>query len=564
MKLNFRILAMTVLLGGSILACKESFLETPPQGALAGETLSSSKAGVNATLVAAYKGLVGWTGDWSRSPWGTSPSNWVWNIASDDAHKGSEPGDGDGNILVFAQYQWQPSNGELISFWKARYEGIVRANSAIRAAKTFAETNASEKAYTDGVIGEALFLRAHYHFDLYKVFKNIPYYLEGDTDFRKPQEADALAAIIKDYEAAIALLPAKRDAPGRSDKMVATSFLGKAKLFKKDYAGALAAFNTVISSGRYKLSESFYDNFSLAGDNNDESIFALQASVNDGNPDGFNADFGARLALPHAGSPYGCCGFYQPTHDLAYAYRVDKDGLPIPVAGKTLKRILAGDSDELDPRMDYTMGRVNVPFRDYGIMKEDWVRGGGYQGWYNPKKNAHEKTAPTLSGSWTGTQLSGLNTEIMRYADLLLMAAECEVEVGSLAKAQEYVNAIRKRAGATAQGKDSPKVAIDSPEITWAKYKVSEYKGAWTNKDAARDAVRLERRLELAMEGIRIFDLQRWGNLESTIIPYQEREGAVVPLVKSFLKPTKIHYAFPIPSQEIDKSLGNLKQNEGF
>ncbi|MGL4630407.1 MAG: RagB/SusD family nutrient uptake outer membrane protein, partial [Leadbetterella sp.] len=301
MKSNFKIFAVATVLIGSVLACKESFLDTPPQGSLAGETLSSSKNGVNATLVAAYKSLVGWTNDWSESPWGTSPSNWVWNVASDDAHKGSEPGDGDGT-LSFQLYQWQPSNGDLRAFWKARYEGVVRSNSAIRAAKTYVGANAGEKAYADNVTGQALFLRAYYHFDLFKMFKNIPYYTEGDTDFRKTQEADPLALIIKDFEASIPLLDAVRDAPGKADKMVATAYLGKAKLYKKDYAGALAAFNTVINSGRFKLVNSFYDNFTVADDNNVESIFAMQASVNDGNPDGENADFGGRLALPHSGS----------------------------------------------------------------------------------------------------------------------------------------------------------------------------------------------------------------------------------------------------------------------
>lgn len=563
MKKYFKHTILAAVILAVAFACKDSYLDTPPQASLSGSTLASSKNGVNATLISSYKTLLGWTGNWSEGPWGTGPSNWEFNIAADETHKGSEPGDGDA-WLAYELYQWSPASPAIHARWVADYEGIVRSNSAINTAKAYLAANPGEKAYADGVVGEATFLRAFFHFEAYKLWKKIPYYTETDVDFQKPNDQPVLPLVIKDLEAAIALLPANKTSVGRVDKTIATAYLGKAKLYNGDYAGALAAFNTVISSGKYGLSDSFYDNFSVAGDNNKESIFAAQTSVNDGDGDGSNSNFGERLAFPHGDSPYGCCGFKQPTYDLAYAFRVDAKGLPIPVdASTTLKRIEAGSSDLLDPRIDYTMGRTNVPYLNWGLHKDGWIRGQGYMGWYSPKKNASANGDQTLSGGWAGTQLSNLNVELMRYADVLLMAAECEVEVGSLANAQKYVNLIRTRAGNSAQGSSSIKVAINSPEITWAKYKIGTYDVAWTDKNAARDAVRMERKLELALEGHRIYDLQRWGNLVAVETAYLAREKKVVPILSTGSAPSDKNLAWPIPSVEVTKSNGKIVQNAG-
>ncbi|MFM1912443.1 MAG: hypothetical protein RIR51_281, partial [Bacteroidota bacterium] len=104
----------------------------------------------------------------------------------------------------------------------------------------------------------------------------------------------------------------------------------------------------------------------------------------------------------------------------------------------------------------------------------------------------------------------------------------------------------------------------DSPEITWANYKVGQYTTAWTDKAAALEAVKLERKLELAMEGHRLYDLQRWGDLEKVMVPYLEREKKVVNIMNSATTPSSKNYAFPIPTSEIDRSGGALTQNTGY
>jgi starch-binding outer membrane protein, SusD/RagB family len=562
---NLAILAAASIFG--LTSCSDSFLDTPPQGALSSSSLSSSKAGVDATTIAAYKSLTGWTGNWNEAAWGTAPSNWSFNAGSDDHYKGSEPGDLD-DVLAFQLFQWAPANGIIKSKWIATYEGIVRANSTIRTAQIFLAANPSEKAFADATIGEATFLRAFYHFEAYKLWKNIPYYRENDTDFRKPNDQAVLPLIIEDFKTSIGLLPDQRSQPGRTDKMVATAYLGKALLYNNQHAEALAAFNTVINSKRFSLVDCYYDNFSVAGDNNAESIFAVQCSVNDGSGDGFNANFGERLAQPHGDSNWGCCGFKNPSYDLAYAFKTDDNGLPVPVTSSTsLKRIEAGASDLLDPRIDWTMGRTGVNYMNWGPQKDSWIRGAGYAGWYSPKKNLNAKGDDNLNGSWAGAQLTALNVELMRYSDLLLMAAECEVEAGSLEKAREYVNLIRKRAGNCAQAPEgSGKIAVapDDASITHAKYKVGEYTASWTNKDAARDAVRLERRLELALEGHRLFDLQRWGNFKEVLNGYIAREKGILSIMANAAPVVDKHVAYPIPALEIDKSNGALKQNAGY
>jgi starch-binding outer membrane protein, SusD/RagB family len=563
MKLSYKLFLVPVtVLALGIYSCKDSFLDTPPQAALSNSLLAGSKSGVNATLISAYKSLGGWTGSGANA-WGAAPSNWVYNLAADEVHKGSEPGDGDGWLAV-ELFQWNPSEGSFNDKWKSCYEGINRANSAIVTARDFLKANPTETAFVSSIEGEAVFLRAWQHFELYKVFKNAPYFTEADKEFNKPNDKPMIPLIIADLEKSIQLASANKTQVGRVDKTVASAYLGKVKLYNKDYAGALAAFNTVISSGKYKLSDCIYDNFNVSTENNSENILSVQSSVNDGDANGANANNHDRLGLPHGDSFTGCCGFKQPTNDLVMAFKVDENGLPMSTKGVAVKRILSGASDVLDPRVEYTAGRTGIPFLDWGNHKDGWIRGQGYQGWYSPKKNVQLKANPTLAGGWAGTQLSALNFPLMRYSDILLMAAECEVEVGSLEKAREYVNLIRTRAGNCTQGATSLKVAIDAAELSWGKYAVKTYIGEWKDKNVARDAVRTERRLELALEGHRVFDLQRWGVYETVMSDYIARESKLVTILGQAQPVSEKHYAFPIPSTEIAISNGVLKQNKGY
>lgn len=576
---NKLLITVTLLLALAIVvACSEEFLDTPTQGAISSDVLSNSEEGVDASLIAVYNMLNGFTNTIGNT-WGAAPSNYIFESAADDVHKGSEPSDNPDGYYEISLYQWSTNLGVFRHKWGAVYEGVKRANNAINIANAYREKGGSE-AFVNRVVGEATFLRAWYHFEAYKIFVNVPYYLETDTDFRKPNDQPVLPLIIQDLEKAITLLPANKSAVGRIDQTVAQALLGKAKMFNKDYAGAKSDLQKVVDSGKYDLTPCYNDNFTIATQNSSESIFAQQASVNDGDGNGTNTNFLERLAAPHAGSTpaeashTGCCGFNNPTQDFVNNFRVDANGLP--VANWNAEKVVVGTGQMVDPRLDWTVGRTGVPYLDWGLHQNGWIRGAGWAGLFSPKKNMKLTSDPAGPG-WTTNQLHAKNVELIRYADVLLLLAEAEVESnGDLENARALVNMVRERAGNCAQGPvGGPlQVPIDDPAITWATYKVGLYPGPWNDQAAARAAVRRERRLELGTEGHRMFDLRRWGVLEQVMTAYIDYESTVTNIVNGIEVRTACldavgpvlprHYAFPIPSTEIDLSNGALQQNEGF
>lgn len=524
---------------------------TPPQ--------ELTKTYVDSTLFGAYKSLLGWNQTWM--PLDISPSNWQLELASDEYHKGTDPGDL--SVLnTIELYQWDANNSVILSRWKNLYEAVKNANTAIRTVQAYLSKYPSEAAYAKQVEAEAVFLRAFFHFELYKIFKNIPYFTETDLSeyIASSQGSIVLTKIIQDLDKAVANLQPQRVSQGRIDKFVALAFKGKAHLFAAQYAQAQTVFNTVISSGKYSLNYDFHESFKEGSELTAESI--LQPSLNLGYPTYSGGFFkGDRLVLPYGPAPSSCCGFMTGSYDLGYSYRTDANGLPISTTNVSILRIPSGSSIQLDPRIDWTIGRTGVPYLDWGYHQDSWIRNGSYTTYYSQKKYS----LATLSGARTGENLANINYNLMRYADLLLMAAECEAQVGSLETARQYVNLIRQRAGNTAQGLNTISVPSTSSQITWAKYKVSPYTNSWTDKTTALDAIKLERKLELAMEGHRLFDLQRWSDLERIMYPYINRER----LVTNFTNGASIsiaqkNYAFPIPQEEIDKSGGLLVQNPGY
>jgi hypothetical protein len=566
------VVAFAALIG----ACDDSFLDTPVQGALSSDVLSASEQGVDASLISTYKMLNGFTNTVGNT-WGSAPSNYIFNSASDDVHKGSEPSDNPDGYYEVSLYNWSPGYLVFTHKFQALYEGIRRSNNTIQLANQFLEKGGTTE-FVNKTIGEAKFLRAWYHFEGYKMWKNVPYYDENDTkDFTKPNTEDVLPKIIADLEAAIPGLATDKSAPGRVDKTVAQALLGKVKLFGKDYAGARAAFIEVVGSGKYVLTPCFNDNFVITTQNSKESIFAFQASVNDGDGNGANSNYLERLAAPHGGSHTGCCGFNNPTQDLVNSYKVDANGLPV-ADWNAAPRVTANTTTAVDPRLDWTVGRTGVPYLDWGNHSDGWIRGAGWAGLYSPKKNMKLTNDPAGPG-WTTNQLHAKNVELIRYADVLLMLAECEVELSNLDGARILVNQVRTRAGNCAQGPNGGalQVPIDDPSIDWANYKVGTYPGghpSFATQEAAREAVRRERRLELATEGHRIFDLRRWGTLKPTIDAYRAYEKTVTNVVGGTTvrvadldgaEPVADkHYVFPLPNTEVDRSNGNLKQNTGF
>jgi len=592
------LLGTAVILGvGSLYGCKDFLADAAaPQGTLNESTLSN-KAGVEGTLISTYRSL-----DYTNGVGGSqasAASNWVWgSVVSDDAYRGSESSDATA-VNDIEAYHWGTADAESWNKdkWLADFEGIVRANATIRLLKTVAKDKPTEISAADqkGIEGEATFLRAHYHFDAWRMYGNIPYFREADADPRKAASPSAtvITEVIKDLDAAIALLPTtpRNGNVGRATQWTAKAYKARALMYAKQFPAALTLLREIRTSGPYALEASYdrvwtgYQDYA----NGKETIFAYQASANDGEPNGNNANYGERLNFPHSGSPFGCCGFHQPTQNLVNYFATDANGLPIALsdpsnwnasnANFSAQEATKAGGKTVDPRLDWTVGRDDTPYKDWGLHKPDWIRSPAFSGTYSPKKNIHEKSSGAQSNvGWVNTQLNSVNIHILRYADVLLLLAEAEVEAGSLENARTIVNEIRTRASVKAQGPGADRatiaVPINDPSIKWANYKIGLYTTPWTSQSTARDAVRAERRLELAMEGQRFFDLKRWDIAITTLNAYlkgvgggaEEKRRVQLGTAEPF---ATRHMLYPIPSQQIllSKSAdgsGGLTQNPGW
>ena len=328
----------------------------------------------------------------------------------------------------------------------------------------------------------------------------------------------------------------------------------------------------MINSGEFALNTEYLDNFNAAGENGPESVFAIQYAADTGQS--FNGNIGGTLNFP-GGGPFGsCCGFYQPTIDLANAFQVDANGLPLfdTYNDDDFKNDYGINSDEpfepdtttpVDPRLDYTVGRRGIDYNGFGEhIGKEWIRAGfnDISGPYLPKKNvyqAEELATNQGAGAW-GQQHSGINYNIIRYADVLLMAAEAAVETGDLATALDYVNQVRERAANT-----SVVQAVDDGGPA-ANYQVGLYP-SFPDANFAREAVRFERRVELGMEGHRLFDLRRWDVADQVISEYVTNETRTIdnfgPKMNAYQPQFDL---MPIPLTSIDLSGGILTQNPGY
>src|SRR6266566_256641 len=545
--LRFRLLGATaflLVLGVITYACKD-FLNTPAQGTL-DETTLETRSGVEGPLIAAYRALdctnaqINLPGD----HWGCAASNWVWgSVASDDSYKGSNFGD-QAAVHDIEVYNWSTSgsNAYLNDKWTAVYEGVSRSNAVLRLLAKVQQSKPNEIPAADakGIRGEAIFLRAHYHFEAWRMWGNIPYYAETDINYFKPNNlgVDSVARlIINDLDTAIALLPAtpRNGQVGRATKWAATAYKGRVQVYIGDYAGALTTLRSVQASGVYALETSFdhvWTGFHQFA-NGKETILAYEASINDGEPNGNNSNYGERLNFPYV-DPF-CCGFHQPSQNLVNFFVVNDSGLPLAVTDPTWNTgnptgtaardtsFAANTTVPVDPRLDWTAGRDGVPYKDWGLHSKAFIRDRSYSGPYSPKKNIHEKRSGAQSAvGWNSFQLNSVHIHIYRYADVLLLLAEAAVETGNLEEARGIINQIRARAGQTAEGCGSgssdtvltnryptclghDEIALplvhttrDTLMTPWAYYKIGQYTTPWTVQAFARTAVQYERRLELA------------------------------------------------------------------
>lgn len=569
-------------------ACKKSFLDVAPQGGGVTINLFYNNAGVQQLLIGAYHDLTGI--DVKSTWWGTSGTNWVYgDITSGDTYLGGTPGNGyphqSPDAINIENYQALPTTNFLDDKWTADYDGVARANTVIIAADNATDMTDAQKAEA---IGEARFLRGHFHFDAKMMWKNIPYVDETVSNFNVlTNTADIWPQIEADFRFAFNNCNETQPLAGQANKWAAACYLAKCYMFEQKFAQAKAILDSIITSGKnaqgvaYALTSCYHDNFDVGTENNSESVLQTNFSVDPTSlPD--NANLGETGVSPVGTAADVTYGYWkQPSFNVVNAFKTDANGLPMmDASGNDTSNVTNMKNDmgipsstpfvpyqgTVDPRLDWTVGRRGVPYLDWGVDPgQNWVASQTFGGPYVNIKNMFTSAEQGagfggIISAYYYVGNSAVNYNIIRYAEVLLWAAEAEVEVGSLEQARTYVNMIRARA------MNGCKVPIDhSTGSPSANYSMGLYTTTWTDQAYARAAVRFEHRLELAEEGHRFFDLVRWGIAQPYITAYLQTEetrgvGSVLP--GATFTTNKNEY-FPIPQEEIILD-PKLTQNPGY
>lgn len=567
-------------------ACNKDFLNKPPLGTLNPEIVAT-EAGVQGILIGAYS-LVDGEGA-SGDGFASGASNWIFGgVSGDDANKGSDPSDV-ADAAPMEDWSITPTNGAIPQKWKLCYSGAQRCNDVLKTLPLATDIPAEEQTT---IIAQAKFLRAFYHFELKKIFGNIPYADENLTVDNTTNTVDVWPNIEADLNDAIAGLPDTWSQIGRVNKWAAKSLLAKCYMFEHKYSDAYTLLKEIIASGKtskgekYALMPHYYSNFNPAQKNSAESVFAAQTSVQDGSSVDWggdpNGNYGDILNFPYSGGPGACCGFYNPSQDLADAFKTDANGLPLLdtwYTGNHVSDVTTPYTGNLDPRIDWTMGRKGIPYLDWGNHPGDaWIRNPGADGHFSPIKNVYAASQKGYtdvgSAYWGPTELVANNVNIIRYSDILLWAAECAADANDLSAALDYVNQVRGRMVDHKEAWVYKDGTYDAPNAVWTggttladKYVIARYT-SFPSKDYAVKAVQFERRIELAMEGHRFFDLVRYGTAGTVLNAYYDRYRSIMPLKANAHWTAGKNEYFPIPQGEIDNlnsdGTTRLVQNPGY
>jgi len=418
---------------------------------------------------------------------------WVFgDIASDDAVKGGNPGD-QAEITYIDEFNADANNGMVSNYWSFAYEAIARANNVLANVPAVS----MDETLKNRILGEAKFIRAYSYFNLVNVYGKVPLKLlpqltQETINVPLSEVSDIYFQIETDLSEAASVLPdsySSSDA-GRATRGAALAMLGKVSLYQGKWTEAIGYFHQVEALGIYHLLLNYADNFKLANENSAESIFEIQHLTNQ------NPFTGSALNQWFAPAQEGGYYFNTPTQSLVDAFERTSTG-------------------ETDPRLDATLGRDGQPWLNGETFSASWSPTG-----YLTKK--HQQPLSEISSSLKGD--GDLNYIYMRYADVLLMKAEAFCENGNADSAKANLNKVRQRARAGFNGTPPSDLL---PDITTS------------DLNLLRTAIRHERRVELAQEFHRYFDLMRWGKTvaETALGPDFNYEA------KRF---------FPVPQAEID------------
>lgn len=553
---------MAATLGVMATSCSD-LLDTVPQGQFTAEQIDDKS--VEGLVASAYAGLEAHFYGNNEAFAGPS-TNWIFDVRSDDAYKGGGGTSMEENIHLLEVSELTSDNVSCLNKWQNNYYAISRVHNAMLALQQSSSVNNA-----DQIMGELKTLRAWYYFDLIRIFKRIPYFTEGEDVNTKPNDEytreEIFEFIKKDLKEAIDVLPAQKSAVGRITKTTAQAIMAKVCAFVSDWEGVKEYAGAVISSGQYSLFNNFGDISKIECNNGSESIFALQCSTASNN---MHINWSNLLNCTYSeGNLYGTGDdFFYASQNLVNAFRTDpQTGLPFLDGSFNKVNVTENYTGTLDPRLDFTVGRIGFPWRGHTYTMA-WCRAYDVYGEYSNKKGWPAPEQAFAAWPWG---CSSLNFMFIRYADILLLKAEALIELASgsnaatdegLVEARDLINQVRQRAQNSIDGSYLPQDLDPSKADYYVELYPTTGDGnlAWT-KERARMALRMERRLELALEGNRWFDLMRWGDdtLIKTMNTYMEEESALRPYYQG--RSVSANEIFmPVPLAEIDNSNGLYKQ----
>ncbi len=490
--LNILLLAIPMLF--MVSGCKK-FLDRKPLTA----TLDDLKqGGIEGQIFAIYSAVKDYD---IGQVFGGIPWQGMHNFRSDDSQKGSEPSDGAEWVAPFDNFQYVKDLWASNFYWDAHYSLIHLTNTALQTADSLKLSGVESEVN----IAEARFFRAFSYFDMVRTFGDVPkidfrIYSAVQANVAKSPSAAIYALIDADLQYAATHLPLVWGSkyPGRLTSGAARALWAKSYMFRGNYASALPLLQQIISSGQYSLFSSYFGIFKDAGENSSESILEWQNYMGPNRTDDHGSWYATcqSVRAPNATGWNLGWGWNTPTDAFVNSFDAGDPRLPSSV-------LFSGQSD--DPATGGYGG--TLPPYPTILPQKYW------------NKKVYADPAVRASTGW----LDGaywINQRVIRYADVLLMTAECLNETGSGTQAANLVNQVRAR--------------VSLGAVTYV------------NQPTMRAAIKKERRAELGLEGERFFDLVRWGDAVSVLGPlgYQHRCRF-----------------YPIPQPAIDRSAGVLVQN---
>lgn len=550
---NFKYMAIATVFAASSLSLTscDDFLDLKPTGTFTEEQLDDSS--IEGLMASAYAGLEAHFFGNNESFAGPI-TNWVFDVRSDDALKG-------GGDITMEQYIHQlevsnvtSDNAVALDKWRNNYYAISRVHKAMNAIEN---SNIANKAT---YLGELKLLRAYFYFDLIRIFKQVPYFTENeDPNGKRADEytRDQIFSFIKqDLVDAYSVLPEEQSQAGRFNKYVAAAVMAKVSAFTSSWSDVETYANYVIASNKYDFYDNYGDMSKIEFNNKKESVMAVQFSTANNNA---HINWSNLLNTTYSeGALFGTGDdFFLGSQNPVDAFATDNNGLPyLDGSDHYVKTTENGDGNydgNVDPRLDFTVGRLGMPFRGHTYNKK-WCRAYDIYGEYSGKKGLIDPSSPDMVQGFPWGA-SALNYCIIRYSDIVLLKAEALIEQNKqLDEARTLINDVRKKAQRSIDGNYTPQ---DLDPFN-ANYNVGLYPSEGWTQEYARKAVRMERRLELAMEGNRWFDLLRWNTAVSTVNAYMQSEQRYhTYYAGNSISEDELY--FPVPYEEVNNSNGLYK-----